>query len=186
MEDKELQALYEHYREGDPEAFTALVTALRQPVTAYILRVVQSPHDAEDLAAETFLQLLIHPHRFQGQSSLKAYLFAIARHKAIDYLRRHKPEVAVEEFPEVADKELLPEARLILAEDRRRFREAFAALKTEYRTALYLTAVRELSYEEAAKVMRKTPKQVENYCYRGRKQLRHNAKGENRCDYAHG
>ena len=50
--------------------------------------------------------------------------------------------------------------------------KALSALKDDYKTALHLVYFEELSYADAAKVMKKSPKQIENILYRARQSLR--------------
>ena len=76
------------------------------------------------------------------------------------------------EIPPVLPLPEEPESRLLAAERRREVEEAWNGLKEEYRMAVFLTAVEGLSYEEAARVMEKSVRQIRDYCRRGRQQLR--------------
>lgn len=60
-------------------------------------------HDAplsEDLASETFLEAVRSIHRFRGDSDVKTWLFAIARHQWFAYLRRKKRQIKMEDLSE--------------------------------------------------------------------------------------
>lgn len=160
---------YRLYLKGDGEAFSRIVRDYRAPVTAFIARMMKGSDEAEDLAADVFVELLEHPGRYRFQSSLKTYLFAVAHHRTVDYLRKNsrRPEI-----PPVLPLPEEPESRLLAAERRREVEEAWNGLKEEYRMAVFLTAVEGLSYEEAARVMKKSVRQIRDYCRRGRQQLR--------------
>lgn len=84
----------------------------------------------------------------------------------MDYLRKNsrRPEI-----PPVLPLPEEPESRLLAAERRREVEEAWNGLKEEYRMAVFLTAVEGLSYEEAARVMEKSVRQIRDYCRRGRR-----------------
>ena len=56
-------------------------------------------HDAslsEDLASEVFLQVVKSIGSFRGESDIKTWLFAIARHRWYDYLRKKKRQLSME------------------------------------------------------------------------------------------
>ena len=76
-----------------------------------------------------------------------------------------------ERLAELADIHTL-ESHVIIGEENRRLYEALDSIKEDYRTALHLVYLEELSYKEAASVMKKTPKQLENLVSRGKKAVR--------------
>lgn len=108
---------YRLYLKGDGEAFSRIVRDYRAPVTAFIARMMKGSDEAEDLAADVFVELLEHPGRYRFQSSLKTYLFAVAHHRTVDYLRKNsrRPEI-----PPVLPLPEEPESRLLAAERRGR------------------------------------------------------------------
>ncbi len=170
MDYRQTEEDYRLYLQGDGEAFSRIVRIYRAPVTAFIGRMLGGSDEAEDLAADVFVELLEHPGRYRFQSSLKTYLLAVAHHRTVDYLRkssRQRPDC----LPAIPQPEE-PESRLLAAEHRREVEAAWSSLKAEYRMAVYLTAVEGLSYEEAARVMKKSVRQIRDYCRRGRQQLR--------------
>ena len=166
---------------GDMDAFARIVYQYRAPVTAFITRLLHQTWDAEDLAADVFVELLEHPRRFRCQSSLKTYLFTIARHKTVDFLRRISrcapADLAASDLS-MPPLDNDPELHLLAAEKQREMQAAWKGIREEYRLALYLTAVEELSYEEAAQVMNKSKRQIRDFCYLGRQELRRQIKAE--------
>ena len=82
----------------------------RQEVYCYLLGLTHDPLLAEDLTSETFLGALASLARFGGNSSIRTWLFSIARNKWYDHLRRKRPAVPLEELtamyldgPDLAD-----------------------------------------------------------------------------------
>lgn len=51
---------YRLYLKGDGEAFSRIVRDYRAPVTAFIARMMKGSDEAEDLAADVFVELLEH------------------------------------------------------------------------------------------------------------------------------
>ncbi|MBQ6947036.1 MAG: sigma-70 family RNA polymerase sigma factor, partial [Clostridia bacterium] len=65
-----------------------------------------------------------------------------------------------------------PEDLLIHDEERRQLYAALSRLRGDYKTAIHLIFFEELSYKEAAYVMKKSEKQVQNLVYRAKEALR--------------
>ena len=81
---------------GDREAFTELYESTRSMVFLTVLSVVKDRHAAEDLMQETFLTVYRTAGNLSGRGG-KTWIAAIARNKAVDYLRRKKFEFSVDE-----------------------------------------------------------------------------------------
>ena len=147
----------------------------REGLILFIYRYVANLADAEDLAEDVFVELIVNPERYSFRSSLKTYIFTLGRNKAVDFVRKQSRIRPVqnpdEMLAELADLHTL-ESHVIRGEENRRLYEALDSLKDDYRTALHLVYLEELSYKEAAGVMKKTPKQLENLVSRGKKAVR--------------
>ena len=72
---------------GDMDAFAALFEPLRTRIHAVACRLV-GPDDAEDVVMDTFLKAWQALPKFAGRSTLSTWLCGIARHQALDLLRR--------------------------------------------------------------------------------------------------
>ena len=64
-------------------------------IYGYIHRQIGHPDAAEDLVQETFLGALKGISRFDRRYNVEQFLMGIARNKAIDYLRRKRPEINI-------------------------------------------------------------------------------------------
>lgn len=165
---------YRRYLNGDPTAFDGILQLYRNPLTFFINRFVRDLDTAEDLAIDTFMYLIVHRHRYNFKTSLKTYLFMIGRSRALDYLRHQNRFTMVElsdaerELPSVPG----PEESVLREEQKQELNRAMDTLPQDMQTVLHLVYFEELSYEEAAKVMRKNKKQVANLLYRAKAQLR--------------
>ena len=141
-------ASYRRFIDGDQEAFGEIVDLYRENLIFFIHRYVNDFDTAEDLAEDAFVEL-------------------------IDSLRKHKrmKPVPLDEIGEIADLRTLEQA--VAAEDRkRRLSEALEQIKDEYRIAIHLVYLEEMSYDDAGKIMGRSRKQIENLVYRGKKALR--------------
>ena len=167
--------LYAAFLQGDTDAFEQLVYTYRHSLIAFLQRFVSDYDMAEDLAADVFV-VILERKGYQPKGSFRSWLFAIARHKAIDYIRKKRSFLTLENADDLPDGQGEPEKLLLAHERREAVRKALASLKDDRRMALLLTTQEGLSYEEAAVAMHKTPTQIRNLCHRAREQLRNSTK----------
>lgn len=164
---------YRRYLDGDESAFDEIMKGLFDNLVFFIDGYVHDTHAAEDIAIDAFSDLIVHKGRYNFKVTLKTYLFMIGRSRALNYLKRRNLLKMVEltEAEQVQDRLALEEH--ILADARKQaVNAALAQLPEDMRAAVHLVYFEELSYEEAASVMKKTRKQVDNLLYRAKKTLR--------------
>ena len=164
---------YRRFLDGEEAAFDEIMESLFYSVVVFIDRFVGDIHAAEDIAIDVMSELVVHRHRYNFKVSLKTYLLMLARSRALDYIRRRKiiRFVGLDQAQEIPDGEALEE-RVFQEERKRRVHRAIAALPEDMALAVHLCYLEGLSYAEAAKVMRKDRKQVDNLLYRAKKELR--------------
>lgn len=85
---------------GDAGAFDELYRRHRGWVLALARRMTREEADALDVLQETFLELLGRFPGFRLTSSLRAFLYPVIRHRAIDAARRRARSTALEDAPE--------------------------------------------------------------------------------------
>ena len=165
---------YRRFLNGDESAFDEIIKELFDGLVFFIDRYVNDYHAAEDIAIDCFSDLVVNKHRYNFKVKLKTYLFILGRSRALNYIKHRKVinfvELdAAENMP--ADRESLENA--LLADERKKaVNEALNALPEDMRAAVHLVYYEELSYEEAARVMKKSRKQIDNLLYRAKKELR--------------
>ena len=163
---------YRRFLDGDEAAFDQIME-LFPLLVFFIDRYVQDYHTAEDLAMDVFSDLIVHRHRYNFKSSLKTYLFMVGRSKALDLLRRRKllhflPLEQVEGIPGGQDLE----AEFLADQRKKALHQALTQLPLQQQAAVHLVFFEGLSYEEAACVLKKNRKQIDNLLYRAKQQLR--------------
>ena len=165
---------YRRFLDGDESAFDEIMKELFHGLVFFVDRYVHDTHAAEDIAIDAFSDLIVHKHRFNFKVTLKTYLYMIGRSRALDYLK-HRKVIAFTELSEASDvsgeEKTLEEC--VLSEERKRIvNGAIASLPEDMRVVIHLIYFEEMTYEEAAKVMKKNRKQVDNLLYRAKKELR--------------
>jgi RNA polymerase sigma-70 factor (ECF subfamily) len=176
------EALLERARRGDREAFAELVTRHQDGLYTMALRLLGRPEDACDVVQETFMRAYVNLPKLRGVS-VRAWLYRVALNAGNDVHRRRarRPEDALErddgKILDLPDPALGPDA---IAEGRERarvVREALLALPVDYRTAVVLRDVNQLSYEEIAEALRVPLGTVKSRLSRARAMLADSLRG---------
>lgn len=135
---------------------------------------------AEDLMQETFIRAHNARQSFRGQSNTLTWLRTIARNLVYDDVKRKKvlQFLTFKKQHEPITLALTPEQLLDAKEDTQQLYEAIANLKFEYRAAIVLRKIEELSIKETAEVLGWNEAKVRNNTERGLKQLQKWMRGE--------
>lgn len=143
------EALLARVRAGDQNAVADLYDNYSAIVYSAALRVLADPAAAEDVLQEVFLQLWCRPEIFDARrGSLAAWLAVIARNRAIDQVRRQRPESDVDEVVFVSDAHL--DDDVARAQAIERVREVLRELPAEQREALEMAFFDGLTHAEIA------------------------------------
>jgi RNA polymerase sigma-70 factor (ECF subfamily) len=141
----------------DPNALAELYDRYGRVTFSLIVRIVRDAATAEDLVQETFLRVWNRVHGFDAQKgSIGPWLLAVARNRAIDYLRsaggRERNAV---EFEETDHPALYcdMERELLSADKLRRVKTAVEKLSPNYRQVIELAYFEGLSQSEMAERM---------------------------------
>ncbi len=170
-------ASYNRYLNGDDSGIGELIREYRDGLILFLNNYVRNINTAEELCEDTFVKLAVKKPRFRGNCSFKTFLYSIGRNIALDYLRKNKNSVPMEELDDIEDKASL-EREYIKQEQKRTLHSALKKLKPEYGRILWLTYFEELSNKEAAVVMGKSTHAIETLVYRARNALKSQLESE--------
>lgn len=164
---------YRHFLDGDDAGFTEIVKEYKDCLTLYLNGYVGNIFVAEELMEETFFKIIIRKPQFSGKSSFKTWLYAIARNIALDYLRKNKnAPLSIENYENHLLEELTVEQAYLIKEQKIELYNAMKNLSPEYRQVLFLVYFEDFSNTQAAYVMKKSKRQVENLIYRAKQSLK--------------
>lgn len=145
--------------------------------------LTQNEHEAEDLVQETYLRAYRFFHKFEPGTNCRAWLLSIQRHLFINRYRQRKKQPNFVDWEKI-DREY--ESFVISEEHTEKYNpesvfcsqvmgadveKALKELPEEFRTAMILVDIDELTYEEAAKVMECPVGTVRSRLSRGRRLL---------------
>ena len=165
---------YRRFLNGDESAFDDVMKELFDNLVFFVDRYVHDIHAAEDIAIDAFSDLVVNKHRYNFKVTLKTYLFMLGRSRALNYIKRRKVINFVEltEADNISAEQVTLE-EIILEDERKRIvNNALNSLPDDMRVVEHLIYFEDLTYDEAAKVMKKNRKQVDNLLYRAKKELR--------------
>jgi len=142
---------------GDEEAFTSLYRRHQAALFRFALRMTGSAWAAEEVVQDVFMTLMREPKKYDAKrGSLGAFLFGIARNRIMKHLERSPRDLPLEDD---LDRRATPAplrdsfTPAVWAEQRERakqVRDAVLELPPEFREAIVLCELEEMSYEEAA------------------------------------
>ncbi|MBQ4560740.1 MAG: RNA polymerase sigma factor [Clostridia bacterium] len=165
---------YRRYLEGDKKAFDEIMDTHFDALIFFIDRYVHDIHSAEDIAIETFSELIVHPKRYNFSVSLKTYIFMIGRCRALNYLKKRNRQKTIsltDIDSDLSDRQTIEE-KLILKEELKLLSNALSELSEDMRAVVHLVYMENMSYDDAAKILKKNKKQVDNLLYRAKNTLR--------------
>ncbi len=169
MEDAEL---IRQILAGRQEQYATLVERCQAPLIHFLRTFFTSEDLVFDCAQEAFLAAYRNLWRYSKEYTFRAWLYAIARNKAIDSLRKRRQEVVAELDDTLADGLPGPEQIWLAKEQALWVEEILQGLPEYYRQALYLRYHQELNYEEIAIILKVPIIRVKTYLHRGKEKLR--------------
>ncbi len=136
-------------KSGDQSALAELYDRYSSVVYAVALRVLGDTRAAEDILQEVFLQLWRNPGAFDAaRGNLGAWLAVITRNRAIDSLRRRKPETDIDDVIVSVAPDLAGEADRSRAAEK--IRGVLGAMPSAQRSALEMAYFEGMSHSEIA------------------------------------
>jgi RNA polymerase sigma-70 factor (ECF subfamily) len=183
-------ALVADLKAGSEEAFAILIAQYHQPLYSLIARSLNDPADAPDITQEVFIKVFRSIRGFNGEASLRTWLYRIALHEASNQRRwwsRHKKQEITIDSPSepdsdgegslclsatLADGADSPYDHAAHAEVRARVEAALRQLPEAFRTVVILREIEGFSYDEIAEIVSVNLGTVKSRLTRGRSALR--------------
>jgi RNA polymerase sigma-70 factor, ECF subfamily len=139
---------------GDAEAVAALYHRLERPLFAFLVKTLRDREAAADVLNDTMLDVWRQAGRFEGKSSVTTWIYAIAHHKAISWLRRRREvELSDEMAAEIADDAPSAEVRLAEADVAMAIARLMERLSVDHRVVLQLAYFQEFSVNQIAEIL---------------------------------
>ena len=173
------------FQKGDMEAFQRLFHKYSPSVVNFAFRFLGTQARAEEIAQEVFLQVYRWQKRYEPKAKFSTWLFKIAHNHCLNEVRKGEYRVSLESFdppddPEGDERERnLPDTTSSKGEDVLAAKEAADRIQRvlhripdSQRTALLLSRMEGMSYQEVAEVLGSTEKAVKSLVFRATQSLK--------------
>jgi len=168
-------------KEGDNASFDELLEKYRSPVIHFLYRMVQDHGVSEELGQEVFLRVYRSRATYEPTAKFTTWLFRIATHLALNWLRDEKHEKGQERLDddgglgvirEVPDRKPSVEHRLVHQAKLDEVRRAVGMLPEKQRAAVMMHKYEEMEYSQIAAVLSCSESAVKSLLFRAYETLR--------------
>jgi RNA polymerase sigma factor (sigma-70 family) len=173
--------LMEQFQDGAVQAFNILVSRYKDRLHNFLYRYTHNHEDCEDLVQETFLRVHRSRHSYERIAKFSTWMYTIALNlaKSLYKKKQRMQKVSIHEDPEDSEsREMVFEDSTILQDEKlhqkfciNELEKALMDLNEEFREAIVLRDIQELTYEEIADITGSAMGTVKSRINRGRIQL---------------
>lgn len=176
LESKNNQELMLLFQNGEEAAFEKLMQRFQDPLYSYIGRMLNDLNSAYDILQETFLKVWEKRHQYREVGQFSTWIYTIATNLVRTELRKRKLRkwipLTTRDHNELEidpqDHNPGPEELANSSDLRVKINQALAKLPVEYREAVILRDINDLSYEEIAETLKIPMGTVKSRVNRGR------------------
>jgi RNA polymerase sigma-70 factor (ECF subfamily) len=136
---------------GDEAAFAELVQRYQPRLRYYLRKMLRDVHGAEDALQEVWLDVFRAVARLIEVGAFRAWLYRLARDRALRELRKRR--LPSQPLEEVEEQDEAAEEAAFEAEDVERIHAALDELAAGHREVLVLRYIEDMTYEEIARVV---------------------------------
>jgi RNA polymerase sigma-70 factor (ECF subfamily) len=168
-------------REGDETSFALLLERHRAPVVNFLHRMVQNRAASEELAQVVFLRVYRSREKYEPTAKFTTWLFRIATHLALNFIRDGKKERGQESLSEeliegverqIADTHRSIEQELVYEVKLGEVRSAIESLPAKQRAAVLMHKYEGLEYSHIARSLGCSESAVKSLLFRAYESLR--------------
>ena len=158
--------LVRNFVDGDIKAFDALYEVYCPRLNAFILSLVKTESESEELTQEVFVKIWEKRHQLRKQGSFNSFLFTIAYNTTMSFLRKKASEARFMENLSAFQVDLEePDVyrKIDFEEVRANLKKAIEKLPSRQKEVFELKHFQNLSYKEIARELRISVNTVENH-----------------------
>jgi RNA polymerase sigma-70 factor, ECF subfamily len=169
-------------RDGDEDSFRVLLDKHRNPLIHFLYRMVQDQAVSEELAQEVFLRIYRSRSSYEPTARFTTWMFRIATHLALNWLRDEKNERAQERLDEdrsgdlpareLPDRKPSVEQKMVYQARLQEIRDAIGMLPEKQRAAVLMHKYQEMEYAQIAATLECSESAVKSLLFRAYETLR--------------
>ena len=166
-------------KSGEKELFALLLRKYERIVNSVIYSMVFDIENTKDLTQDAFIKAYENLNSYDEEQDFKPWIIKIARNSAIDFLRKRKSVVSIEELEtEPGDEKSAKNEKDRL--DREKIESVLLRLKEEERTLLLMKYKEGFSNSEIAQILEMPENRINVKLFRAKEKLREYFETENR------
>ena len=156
------EELVDRVKSGDIDAFEEIIAKYEKRVFGLIYNMLKNDNDIEDIAQDIFIKVYKNIDKFHGNSSLYTWIYRIATNMCLDYMKKKKNVIYIDEKVQLDDGEVelqlpsdekLQEELYEEKEMKQKLNKAIDKLPDKQKAMIILRDIKGLSYEEISEVL---------------------------------
>lgn len=154
----------------DKKAWFCLLSRYEKAIFNYAVRMTGNTHDGSDLMQEIFISVFNSLSSYQGSGAFKSWLFRIAHYRCMDFFRRKKPDVSLDEVVDLEQKPELqsgytPEVSLQQNQSQLQIFALMQSLPVNQRVVVELKFFSQFTFDEIAQQLDMSSNTVKSRLY---------------------
>lgn len=143
--------LIREYKAGNEHCFEKLLSRYKAPLFNYVIKMVKDRTIADDIFQNVWIAMIKFLPRYKEQNKFAPFIFKLAHSKIIDYFRKSKYEIIIDDFEPAEETNIdtnLEKEELISI-----LNNKISRLPVEQREVLLLRQQTELTFKEIAQIL---------------------------------
>lgn len=159
------RSLFCRIASGEEEAFEQIFERFRARLISYLTRITKSPEEAKGLTQEIFLKIWANRECLAEITEPQHYIFAIARNKAIDYLRKAALDSRARQilWESIRQQQDSTEDEVFANDSDRLIREAICKLSAQRQVVFRMSRMEGLTHDQIASQLKISKNTVKNH-----------------------
>lgn len=169
-----MEELIKQIAAGDERALIELHRVMRHRITVFAMQRLDNATLAEEVMLETLFEVWKHAPRFAGESRASTWILGIARHKALDKLRKQSPRLdeLSDEHLDIASDAVGSLEHVEICERNAALHDCIRQLPPAQRECLHLVFYQDLALPDIARLQDCPANTVKTRLFHARRKLR--------------
>ena len=163
---------YRLFQSGSNEGIEKIIVEYRAGLQAFLGSLTGDAALAEELTQETFVKIFTTRPKYYAKASFRTWLYTVGRNITLNELRRRGRTAPLPEADDALSSTENVEEAFLQTERHKAVRSALRKLPSPYAEVLWLTYFEELPSREIARILKKTPHNVDVLRGRAKNMLR--------------
>lgn len=166
--------LIEAVRNSDSDAFAVVFRRYYPVIQRFVYALLKDERFSEDIAQDVFAKLWLYRERLEPESSLKNYLYVMARNAAFDTLKAKKKTITsiIAQLPDIPDDTHSPDKETAFLEINANLLRSISGMPRQRQIIFKMSRFEYKSEKEIAELLNLSVRTVEKHIQLALKQLK--------------